>query len=150
MTRSLAGLLLFALVVATGWAAEPMHPRTAAEPVAVAVQSAKPEAAKSTQRPWVHLRITDVRRYMTPVEYEALTNPQADERNTVIVKADAPLVPMKSQLDVPGGIIAPFWALANPSQAWRIFAPITNFKDGPTENKVPIRSMGLGPLKPGE
>lgn len=126
------------------WAADPAPARSAEKSPAAEVPS------QTEPRKLLNLRIGDVRKYMTPEEYEALINPQADERNTVIVKADAPLVPMKSKLDVPGGIMGPFWALANPSQAWRIFLPIPNFKDGPTENKVPIRSMGLGPLKPGE
>jgi hypothetical protein len=26
--------------------------------------------------------------------------------------------------DVPRGLAAPFWAVANPSQSWRIFMPI--------------------------
>jgi hypothetical protein len=143
-------LVLLLLVQAQAlWAADPAPARSAAKPSATDAP-AKTEPAKAAPRKLLDLRIGDVRKYMTPEEYEALINPQADERNTVIVKADAPLVPMKSQLDVPGGIIAPFWALANPTQAWRIFAPIPNFKDGPTENKVPQRSMGLGPLRPGE
>lgn len=132
------------------WAADAGPARAAGKPDQAKVEPARTEPAKSEPRKLLNLRIGDVRKYMTPEEYEALINPQADERNTVIVKADAPLVPMKSALDVPGGIIAPFWAMANPSQAWRIFAPVTNFKDGPTEIKVPQRSMGLGPLKPGE
>jgi hypothetical protein len=93
------------------------------------------------------LRIGDIRKYMTPEEFRALSAP-LDEANTVIVKADAPLLPMKSALDVPGGIVAPFWALAHPTQAWRLFMPdarinIENIP--PPESKIPPREFRWGP-----
>lgn len=153
MKHAVAGVFL--LCLAHGAPAADPPPRTAEKPVAAAIVEpappAKAEPAKAEPRKLLNLRIGDVRKYMTPQEYEALINPQVEERNTVIVKADAPLVPMKSELDVPGGVIAPFWALANPLSAWRIFAPDPRFKDGPPpENKVPWRATGLGPQKPGE
>ena len=77
---------------------------------------------------------------MTPEEFQALIRGAEDERNTIIVKADAPLAPMKSELDVPGGIIAPFWALAHPHKAWRLFLPdprVNILTIPPAETKVP-------------
>lgn len=48
-----------------------------------------------------------------------------DETETVTVKAPAYLAPMRdASQDVAGGIAAPFWALAHPKDAWRIFLPI--------------------------
>jgi hypothetical protein len=93
------------------------------------------------------LRIGSIRSYMTPEEFRALSAP-ADDANTVIVTANAPLLPMKSELDVPGGIIAPFWALAHPTKAWRIFLPDArvNIKDiPPPESKIPPPEFRWGP-----
>ena len=121
----------------------------ALEPATTSSGPLPPNAAahpqKAPQR--LNLRIGDVRKYMTPEEYRALVAP-ADESNTVIVKADAPQAPMKSELDVPGGIIAPFWALANPHKAWRLFLPDPriNIKNiPPPETKVPPPVFRWGP-----
>lgn len=135
--------LLAALLSSAAWAEEPQAPP--AKPVQSAVDTeAKPEIPASQP---LDLRIGDVRKYMTPEEFRALIN-ATDEANTVIVKADAPLVPMKSALDVPGGILAPFWALAHPTQAWRLFLPdarIDITKIPPPENKVPPPEFRWGP-----
>jgi len=56
---------------------------------------------------------------------------QIDETETVTVTAPAYLAPMRDpSQDVAGGIAAPFWALAHPKDAWRIFLPIPP-KDNP-------------------
>ena len=69
--------------------------------------------------------------FLTREEMRALTNryawiPQGgDDPNEVTVRAPAPRLPMRDpSQDVPGGIAAPFWALAHPKDAWRIFLPI--------------------------
>jgi hypothetical protein len=50
---------------------------------------------------------------------------EEDDPGQVTVRAPAPLLPMRDpSQDVPGGIAAPFWALAHPKDAWRIFLPI--------------------------
>ena len=64
------------------------------------------------------LRVRDIREYLTAEEYRALMNGALDDQNTVIVQANAPPLPMKSELDVPGGIIAPFWGPWSP-RCWR-------------------------------
>lgn len=94
------------------------------------------------------LRIRDIREYLTAEEYRALLKGAADDDNTIIVQADAPLLPMKSELDVPGGIIAPFWALANPHKAWRLFLPdprIDIRKIPPPESPIPPPVFRWGP-----
>lgn len=54
---------------------------------------------------------------------EILTAPIDEE---VLVTAPGEQAPMRERSrDVPGGLVAPFWAIANPSQSWRIFMPIT-------------------------
>lgn len=99
-------------------------------------------------KPRLDLRLRDIREYMTPEEYRALLTGREEDRNTVIVQADALLLPMKSELDVPGGIIAPFWAIANPHKAWRLFLPdprIDIRKIPPPETVVPPPVFRWGP-----
>jgi hypothetical protein len=120
----------------------------AADPPPTNALASVPAAAKPlpAARP-LDLRVGDIRKYMTPEEFRALLG-TADESNTVIVKADAPLAPMKSQLDVPGGLIAPFWALAHPTQAWRLFLPdarVDISKIPPPESKIPPPEFRWGP-----
>ena len=55
---------------------------------------------------------------------------------------------MRSELDVPGGLMAPFWALAHPTQAWRLFLPDTRVditKIPPPDSKVPPPVFRWGP-----
>jgi hypothetical protein len=43
----------------------------------------------------------------------------------VLVTAPGEYAPMRElSRDVPRGLASPFWAIANPSQSWRIFMPI--------------------------
>jgi hypothetical protein len=128
------------LACASGLAAEP--PAQPGKPPASSPDKASPRPNKP-----LDLRIGDIRKYMTPEDFRALSTPP-DESNTVVVKADAPLVPMKSKLDVPGGIIAPFWALAHPTQAWRIFLPDPRVRIEdipPPQNKIPPPEFRWGP-----
>jgi hypothetical protein len=54
---------------------------------------------------------------------ENLTAPIDDEE--VLVTAPGFLAPMRDRSqDVGAGIFAPFWAIAHPKDAWRIFVPI--------------------------
>lgn len=143
---SVGGLILASGLGGVAMATEPpkQAPAPATRPVQPAKAAAEPgdEAAKP-----LDLRIGDVREYMTPEEFRALIS-LPDESNTVVVKADAPLVPMKSPLDVPGGIMAPFWALAHPTQAWRLFLPdarVDITKIPPPETMVPPPVFRWGP-----
>ena len=68
---------------------------------------------------------------------EVLTTPIGDEE--VIVRAPGVLAPMRDvSQEAWGGIAAPFWAVMNPGQAWRIFVPIP--PKGPREEAKPIRA----------
>ena len=123
-------------------------------PAAPAPAEAAPQPTLTTLLPKprtdakpLNLRVGSIRSYMTPEEFRALSDPP-DEANTIIVSADAPLVPMKSELDVPGGILAPFWALAHPTKAWRLFLPDArvNIKDiPPPDSKIPPPVFRWGP-----
>jgi hypothetical protein len=91
------------------------------------------------------LRIGDVRKYMTPEEFRANLIGREEERNTVVVQAQAPLLPMKSEQPVPVAIMAPFWALANPTQAWRIFVPDLKRPPAGKPDPVPPPVFRWGP-----
>lgn len=123
----------------------------AAEPAAVVPPAQTPPAAPAPKpivtKP-LDLRIGDVRNYMLPDEYrEVLGAPDAD-KNTVVVEGKRELLPVKFEKPVPGGIIAPFWALAHPLQSWRIFVPdLKRPAEGPREpaDKVPSPIFRWGP-----
>ncbi len=111
------------LVCAAAGSAEPPVQRILAVPGTPLTAAAPDVPAKPVpDRQPLDLRIGDVRKYMPPEEYRAAIS-GSEERNTVLVEANRPLLPMKSEQAVPGGLIAPFWALAHPLQAWRIFVP---------------------------
>jgi hypothetical protein len=56
---------------------------------------------------------------------ESLGLTQQISLEEVTVKASVITVKMRdSTQDVPGGIVAPFWALMHPAQSWRILMPI--------------------------
>jgi hypothetical protein len=143
------------LACAAAGAAEPAPEAAAASPPATASATAPDPGSNQAQSPSIaearkplDLRIRDIREYLTAEEYRALLDGAADDDNTIIVQADAPLLPMKSELDVPGGIIAPFWALANPHKAWRLFLPdprIDIRKIPPPESAVPPPVFRWGP-----
>jgi hypothetical protein len=134
------------LLWAAAQAADPpaaSSPEAARAPATLTALLPKPRADAKP----LDLRIGSIRSYMTPEEFRALSDPP-DEANTIIVQADAPLVPMRSDLDVPGGIIAPFWALAHPTKAWRLFLPDArvNIKNiPPPDTKIPPREFRWGP-----
>jgi len=55
---------------------------------------------------------------------DILTAPFGDD-DEIVVTAPGERAPMRDRSqDVMGGIAAPFWALAHPKDAWRIFVPI--------------------------
>jgi hypothetical protein len=137
-------LAVAVLVCAGAQAAEPTAtPATPSKRAASASQApanTQPPAPAPAPPKRLDLRVGDIRNYMTPEEFRALITGREEERNTILVQADAPLLPMKSELDVPGGIIAPFWALANPHKAWRLLLPdprVNILNIPPAEVKVP-------------
>ena len=94
----------------------------------------------------LYLHIGDIRKYMMPNDFAAAINAPDADKSTVVVEGQRVLLPMKSKTDVPGGIIAPFWALAHPLQGWRIFAPDVNAPAmGPTFDKIPPPIFRWGP-----
>ena len=149
------GLALTLAVCAAAQAAEPavssripataLPATTAPDSTHTSIPPAKPPPAKP-----LDLRIGDVRKYMMPEEFDAAIGAPDAERDTVVVEAHRALLPMKSEQPVPGGIIAPFWALAHPLQSWRILLPDLNMKsvdEGPREpaDRIPPPIFRWGP-----
>ena len=56
--------------------------------------------------------------------------------------------PLPGTPDVPGGIFAPFWALAHPPQAWRIFAPLPPDRAARSEVKPDATDPYRAPMLP--
>jgi len=134
--------LIIALMASV--AADAAEPAAGKKPVAAVHPTVVAAPKPAPIRP-LDLRIHDVRNYMMPDEYrDALGAPDADN-NTVVVQANQPLLPMKFERPVPGGIMAPFWALAHPLQSWRILAPDLNAPEAPRPNPIPPPVFRWGP-----
>ena len=117
--------------------------KAAAAPVPNITPADKPVPAKP-----LDLRVGHVRSYMMPNEYQAVLDVPDADANTVVVEGRRELLPFKSEAPIPGGLAAPFWALAHPLQGLRIFLPIA--KTGPDrprepEDRIPPREFRWGP-----
>jgi hypothetical protein len=93
----------------------------------------EPLVAASPSNPSLNLLLTQselrsiVRRYETEHNV-SFDGPAYDDE--VVVTATGELAPMRDVArDAWGGIAAPFWAIMNPKDAWRIFAPIPGKPD---------------------
>lgn len=110
--RTLSGVMLALLACISAGAAEPAPPGN--------------EKAPTTSSKPLDLRTPDVARLVTPEELERLTKGSLDEERDieeVQVQRRSGLPPDRPP--VWPGLLAPFWALAHPTQAWRIFAPLS-------------------------
>lgn len=119
----------------------------AADPPSATTTPTKPAKVATTKpapKP-LDLRVGDVRNYMMPNDFKEAIQAPDPEKNTVVVEGERVLLPLKSQQPVPNQLIAPFWALANPLQAWRVFVPDPNrAPPGPPE-VVPPPIFRWGP-----
>jgi hypothetical protein len=90
-----------------------------------AADAAEPLIARTSQPLDLLLTQAELRSIIRSYEErtgDILTAPFDDE---VLVTAPGEYAPMREMSrDVPVGLVAPFWAIANPSQSWRIFMPI--------------------------
>lgn len=116
----------------------------AADPPAAASAKTPDAAPRKAAKP-LDLRIGDIRKYMMPKDFEAAVQAPDAERDAVVVRARRELLPMKSLEPVPGGLFAPFWMLANPTQAWRALAPDVNAKAAGPPEVVPKPEFRWGP-----
>jgi hypothetical protein len=136
------GLGLTLVVCGIADAAEP----PVRAPVAATPPAARPAipAVTAAAKP-LNLRIGDVRKYMMPRDFQAaLRTPDADA-NTVVVEGERELAPMKQVENVPMGLGGLWYAAKDPKNAWRLFAPVVHFDDGPTVDKVPPPIFRWGP-----
>lgn len=113
-----SGLIIALLACTSAGAAEPEPTRN-------------DTAAAAPGKP-LDLRTPDVTRLVTPEELERLTREAAAEERDieeVQVQRRSGLPPDRPP--VWPGLLAPFWALAHPTQAWRIFAPLPSDQVNP-------------------
>src|SRR5688572_7239119 len=82
--------------------AQAVEPKPAPSAVATSYSVPAPASGPEQLPKRLDLRVGDIRKYMTPEEFQALLTPP-DEANTVVVTGTV-LLPMKSELDVPTGI----------------------------------------------
>jgi hypothetical protein len=136
--------MVLALVVCGVAAAEPPAPAAVVPAAAIPPKATASAPAAQTSKP-LDLRVGDIRKYMMPRDFQAtLRAPDADT-NTVVVEAQRELLPMRQVEDVPGGLASLWYAAKDPKNAWRLFAPVVAFKDGPTVDKVPPPIFRWGP-----
>ncbi|MBB6092598.1 hypothetical protein HNQ60_001476 [Povalibacter uvarum] len=98
------------MISTAGYAAESPTP----QPIAV-----------STQRT-LDLRAPDITRIFSREEIDRVLRATRDPdtiEEVEVARERAKDLPSATP-NIPAGIIAPFWALANPTQAWRIFLPL--------------------------
>lgn len=123
----------------------------AAEPSVRAATEQKPAATRPATQTTVRaakpldLRVGDVRKYMMPRDFQAVLRAPDADANTVVVEGQREVVPMRMVEDVPMGLGSLWYSAKDPKNAWRMFAPAVNFKDGPTVDKVPPPIFRWGP-----
>lgn len=91
---------------------------------AAAPERAPPQKEVATPRKPLDLRAPDINTLVSPEELERLLKGNVDSgADEVKVEGARDLQPPDTPVVWPG-LLAPFWALAHPTQAWRIFAPL--------------------------
>lgn len=95
--------------------------RAEAQPTAGAVSPGQPVVPSGPQ-----LTLTQAELRQIAARLHGNAGPTDDEDpDEIVVSAPAELLPMRDVTqDVWGGVAAPFWAIRNPTQAWRIFLPV--------------------------
>ncbi len=134
-------LWVFGAIVAGG-----VH---AADPPAgpKAVPPASGVIADGSPRKPLDLRVGDIRKYMMPDEYRALLEGRDEERNTVVVEANVPRLPVKSDQPIPSGmpLLPLWWAAMHPTQSWRILVPDLKAPPPGPPDKIPPPVFRWGP-----
>ena len=139
--------------VSLGWALMVCAAAQAVEPAAgvpATSPSSAPHPAVAAPDPRVRkpldLRVGDVRRYMMPNEFRAAIDAPDADKNTVVVEGNRELLPVKYERPIPpGAIMAPIWALMNPTQSWRILLPDINRPPPGPPDRVPPPIFRWGP-----
>jgi hypothetical protein len=120
LCASLGPALLLALAGAAGWADEKTQARDA--------DFSQTLKATGAARQPMNLLLTQAELAAVVRNYEVRTGQDFTAliaEDEVLVTAPGVQAPMRDvSQDVGMGIFAPFWAIANPREAWRIFVPI--------------------------
>lgn len=135
------------LICTSAQAVEPaVEPSAAPVTDSAAQQPPNPSAAQPLPKT-LNLRIGDIRRYMTPEEFRSLLAGREEDRNTVVVQANVPLLPVKSEQPIPSGLplLPLWWAVTNPTQSWRILLPDLNAPPPGPPDKIPPPIFRWGP-----
>jgi len=135
-TRRLLGIALF--VLAASVQAEPPQRNSTAP------RAGGPVKPGTTSPAPLKLQVGDVRKYMMPSEYRAAIGAPDADKSTIVVEGQR-VLPVKSTDPVAAGILAPFWAVAHPTQAWRIFVPDPNAQAAGPPEVVPKPVFRWGP-----
>jgi hypothetical protein len=130
----------------TAAAAEPARPgaSTSATTSATATREQGPPKAP-TRIKRENLRAPDVTRLFTQKEIAAILA-RAVDPNLEDVEVEGARVRGRSNSNAPrawGGIAAPVWAMLNPTQAWRIIAPLPDAADVPMDTASTAVAMPL-------
>lgn len=136
------------LICASAQAAEPTAAAPSTAPVVASRPPPPPAPSDADPLPkTLDLRVGDVRKYMTPDEFRALLAGREEERNTVVVQANVPLLPVKSEQPIPSGmpLLPLWWAVMNPTQSWRILVPDLNAPPPGPPEKIPPPIFRWGP-----
>lgn len=127
--RSMHVLALAMLVCLTGNAVEldgkHTPPQTPASTAALQSEQVTGQKQSLPSKP-LDLRVPDITRLFPPEELERMlgsTKDRAIDEVEVEGARTIDLLPLNTPAVWPG-LFAPLWALAHPTQAWRIFAPI--------------------------
>ena len=128
-------------------AVEPARPSAVTAPATTAAGQTPAASEVETLPRKLDLRVGDVRKYMTPEEFRSLLAGREEERNTVLVHANVPLLPVKSEQPIPSGmpLLPLWWAVTNPTQSWRILLPDLNAPPPGPPDKIPPPIFRWGP-----
>lgn len=122
-------MTILACLAAVPLAAAGVEPAARASPKSIEPSLQESLRVTSAERAPLNLLLTQAELRSVVRSYEErtgeiLTSPLGDDAE-IVVTAPGERAPMRDRSqDVMGGIAAPFWALAHPKDAWRIFVPI--------------------------
>jgi hypothetical protein len=139
---SIAVVMLFGAVAA---ATEPPRRNVPTQDVSTRKPATAVTPPGATSPAPLKLTVGNVRKYMMPNEFMAAVNSPDADKYTVVVEGSREAAPLQSTQPVPGGIIAPFWAIAHPANAWRVFLPDPNAPPPGRPDVVPKPEFRWGP-----
>jgi hypothetical protein len=98
-------------------------PALASEPALEHSSATEPRTNTSDPRK-LDLRLPDIRTIFSSETLDRILSRARDPDAIEEIEVERARERVPSSPAIPGGLAAPFWAIVNPTQAWRIFAPI--------------------------